>query len=129
MNDALLVRRIQRLGDLPGNLQRLSQRKRPLRNQIGERRAVDELQDEPVRGAGILEAIDMTDVRVIERREHLSFALEAREPIGIARERFGQDFDGDVAIQLRIARAIDLAHAARADLAGDFIWAESSARS
>ena len=43
MNDALLVRRIQRLGDLPGNLQRLSQRERPLRNQIGERRAVDEL--------------------------------------------------------------------------------------
>ena len=66
---------------------------------------------------------------MIQRREHLRFALEARQAIGIARERFGQDFDRDVAIQLRIARAIHLAHAAGADLAGDFIWAESGARS
>ena len=77
--------------------------------------AVDELQHEPVRGAGVLEAVDVTDVRVIQRREHLRFALEAREPIRIARDRCRQDFDRDVAIQLRVAGAIDFAHAAGAD--------------
>ena len=36
---------------------------------------------------------------MIERGEHLRFALEAREPIGIVRERFGQDLQRDVAIR------------------------------
>ena len=126
MHDSLLVRRIQRLGDLPGNLQRLAQGKRPLGNQVGERRAVDEFQHEPVRGAGILEAVDVTNVRVIQRREHLRFPLEAREPIRIARDRFGQDFDRDIAIQLRVSGSIHFAHAAGADGGQDLVRAEPS---
>ena len=39
-----------------------------------------------------------------------------------------QDFERDVAPQLRVARAIDLAHSAGADSAGDFIGAEPRAR-
>ena len=39
----------------------------------------------------------------------------------------GQDLDRDVAIQLRVARAIDLAHAAGADRHDDFVRAEASA--
>ena len=49
--------------------------------------------------------------------ERLRFAREPREPFGIAGERVGQDLDRDVAIELRIARAIHLAHAAGADAA------------
>ena len=41
--------------------------------------------------------------------------LEADHPIGIVRKRLWEDFDGDVAAELRIARAVDLAHAADAD--------------
>ena len=71
--------------------------------------------------ADFLEAVDLRDVRMIERREHLRFALEPRQPIGIGRERVRQDLDRDVAIQLRVAGAIHLAHAAapqeRLDLA------------
>ena len=33
------------------------------------------------------------DVRMIERGEDFGFALEAGEPIGVARERVGQDLD------------------------------------
>ena len=55
------------------------------------------------------------DVRVIQRREHLRLALEPREPVRIGRERLGQHLDRDVAVQPRVARAIDLAHPAGAD--------------
>ena len=55
------------------------------------------------------------------------FALEARQAIGIARERLGRILMRDVAIQLRVARAIDLAHPAFADRRGDFVDAETSA--
>ena len=46
MDDALLVRRLERLGDLPGDGQRFVQWKRPLRDAVGERRSFDQLQDE-----------------------------------------------------------------------------------
>ena len=54
---------------------------------------------------------------MIERGEHLRFACEPREPVGVAGERVGQDLERDIAIELRVARAIHLAHPARADLA------------
>ena len=57
----------------------------------------------------------------------LRFALESREAIGVAREHLGQDLDRDVTIELRVARAIDLAHAAGAEGREDFVRAESCA--
>ena len=65
---------------------------------------------------------------MIQRGKGLRFTLEAREPIGVVCEGIGQDLDRDVSVQLRIARAIHLAHPAFADLGGHFVRAESSAR-
>jgi len=42
----------------------------------------------------------------------------------LKREGFGQDFQRHVALQLGIARAIDFAHAARAEGREDFVGAE-----
>ena len=67
-------------------------------------------------------------MRVIERGEHARFALEAGEPIGMRRELARQDLDRDVASEPRIARAVDLAHAARADLGQHVIGADAPAR-
>jgi hypothetical protein len=47
--------------------------------------------------------------------------------IRIAGERLGQDLERDVAIELRVARAIDLAHAAFAKFRDDFIEPDSGA--
>jgi hypothetical protein len=47
MNDALLVRCFERLGNLPRNRQRLLDRDRPPRNAISERLPLDELQYQP----------------------------------------------------------------------------------
>ena len=46
MDDALLVRRFERLCDLSRDRQRFVEGNRPLRNPIGERRPVDQLHDE-----------------------------------------------------------------------------------
>ena len=48
---------------------------------------------------------------------------------GSLREGVRQDLQRDVAIELRVAGAIDLAHAACADLRGDFVGAEAGAGS
>ena len=59
-----------------------------------------------------------------QRRHRLRLALEPRERGRILRQPFGQDLDRDVAIQLRVAGAVDLAHAARAERGNDFVRTE-----
>ena len=46
---------------------------------------------------------------MVERRQHLSFALEPGQAVWIAGELLREDLEGDVTIQFRVARAIDLA--------------------
>ena len=62
---------------------------------------------------------------MVQRGEQLRLALETREAVRIGREEVGQDLQRDVAIEPRIARAIHLAHAARADERDDFVGAEA----
>ena len=52
---------------------------------------------------------------MVERRERLCFALEPRQAIGVARKGVGQDLQRNVAIELRVAGAVDLSHATFAD--------------
>ena len=99
----------------------------PSRNAIGERRTLDELQHERLKSIGFFEAVNRRDVRMIERGEDLRFALEAREPLLIEGEAVGQDLERDVALERRVARAIDLAHTARAERGQNFVRAESIA--
>ena len=51
----------------------------------------------------------------------MRFALKAGQPLGIARERFGQDLERHLALQAGIARAIHFTHSARTDLGGHFV--------
>ena len=52
-----------------------------------KRLAFDELENQEANAVRFLEAVDRTDVGMVQRREHPRLALEPREPIGIARER------------------------------------------
>ena len=89
---------------------------------------VDQLHHQRAHALGVLEAVDLRDVRMIERREDLRFALEAGETIGIVGEDVRKDLDRDVALQLRVARAIDLAHAARAERSDDLVTPRRATR-
>ena len=68
---------------------------------------------------------DGEDVGMIQRRGGARLLLEALEPIGIERERGGQDLDGNVAAEPRIARAIDFAHAPGANRGNHLVGAEA----
>ena len=64
---------------------------------------------------------------MIQRREDLRLALEAGQPLRVRREGIRQHLDGDVPLERRVARSLDLAHAAFADQGGDFVGAEARA--
>ena len=127
MDDPLLVRRFEGFGNLLRDRQRLVERDRAERDALRQVLTLDELHHDRTHTATFLEAVDVRDVRVIDGRQCLRFAREPREPIGVAGERVGQDLQRDVAIELRIARAEDLAHSARADAGDDFVDAETRA--
>ena len=125
MDDPLLVRRLERLGDLLCDRQRFINRNRAPSDPIRQRRAVHQFKHQGMNPSSVFQAVDAADVRMIQRGECLRFALEARDALGIRDEHIRQHLDRDVAFQLRVPRAIHLAHPTRADGAEDFIRAEA----
>ena len=73
----------------------------------------------------LLEAVDRGDVGMVQRRQRLRFAVEARQAVRIRGHRSRQHLDGDLAREVRVGRAIDLSHSAHANLGSDFIRAEA----
>ncbi len=132
MDDALLVRGLERLGDLAGNGQRVLEWNRTARDPRRQVFPIDELHHQrpnlfAARARPLLDAVDLRDVRVIERRERLCLALEPRQPFRVAREDVRQHFERDIAIQAGVARAKDLAHATSADGVEHLVRAEPGA--
>ena len=104
MDDALLVRRLERLGDLPRDCERLVDRHRPAPRRSARSSPSTSSIDEKcaVARRDVLEAVDGGDVRVVERGEQLRLALEAGQPLGVAANAVGQHLDGDVATELGV---------------------------
>ena len=128
MDDAQFMRGFEGLRDLLRDRQRVGKRYRAMRDAVGERRALDQFEHERMRRAAVFKAIDGGDVWMIERGEHLRFSPKSRQPVGIGHERVGQDLQRDVAIELGVASAIHLPHAAGAQGIDDFVGAEARAR-
>jgi hypothetical protein len=95
--------------------------------EIRQRGTFDQFEHERLDTIGLFEPMDRGDVGVIQGRERLGFALEPRDAVGVSREVLGQDLQRNVAIELRIARAIDHAHPALAEWRKDFIGADPGA--
>src|SRR5689334_11084805 len=64
---------------------------------------------------------------MIQRREHFRFTLESRDAFRVGEERARRHLERDLALQARVRRAPDLAHAPLADLGGDLVRADASA--
>ena len=99
----------------------------PPRKALGERLALDQLEDQRAHAVGVFQSIDRADVPMVEGRQHTSLALEPRDPIRVAGQTAGQDLEGDVAAQLHVPRAVDLSHSAHANQGGDLVRTESGA--
>ena len=78
----------------------------------------------PVVCVAFLQPVDLSDVGVVERRQHARFPREARTPVVIVREPGRQDFHCDITVQLGVARAVDVPHPARTEQGADHQRAE-----
>ena len=64
---------------------------------------------------------------MMELGEELRFTLEPRQALPVFGERRRQDLDRHLALEARVGGAVDLAHAALADLGEDLVGAEAGA--
>src|SRR3954463_9620864 len=127
MDDAAIVRGLERIDELPGNRERIVERERAALDPFRERLALNQFEDEREHPARVVGAVDRGDVWMIERGQQFGFPLKPGDPAGVAGEHLRQDLDGDFAAKLRVARAIHLAHAAGADGVDDFVTADPCA--
>ena len=85
VHDPLLVRGLEGAGDLARDLERFVDGKRSASDPLGERLALDELENQRLAAVLLLEPVDRRDVRVVERSQGLRLALEAGQPLRVAR--------------------------------------------
>ena len=121
MDDAGLVRDVERRGDLQGNVDGLADGQRAPADQVGERPAVEELHRDERPALVLADLVNRADVRVIQRGSGSRLAREAIERSARERQDIGQELERDVAAKLRVGGAIDHAHPAASELFEDLI--------
>ena len=63
--------------------------------------------------AGFAHFVNGHEIRVVQRRQRQSFALEACDAFHVGDEMAREDFERDPAVELHLAREVNLAHPAR----------------
>ena len=115
VDDAAAVRRVERLGDLPGEVQHARGGQRPFFDQLLDGAPLEQLHHDERLAVVFAELVNRADVRVLQRRRQAGLALESGQPLG-GRDRLGaQQLDGDFAAKLEVFGAIDHAHATFAE--------------
>ena len=121
VDDALLVRVVQRLGDLAGDLDGVGKWKLFLPIEpASQRLTADERHDVPDLPAGLSRIVDRENVRVTEAGHDVDFALEALDAKGGAKVCV-QNFDGDVSVVLQVVGEIYRRHSTATEFLPDHV--------
>ena len=127
MDHTCFVRGFETLRDLPANVERFANWQRAALQALFQRFAFDEFEHQKIRRARLIDGVDLRDVGMVEARQRFRFALEAPQTFLVLREFVRQHLDRDLALQPRVARAIDLPHRAGAQRTHDHIIGEGRA--
>ena len=115
VDDLLVVRGLERVGELDGEVERIVQGKGALPNPRLEGLALDVLHGDERLAVALADLVDLADVGVIERSGGARFAKEPLASVVVLLERFGQELDRHLAPEHGVLRQKDAAHAAPAE--------------
>ena len=127
MDDAGAMRGGERLGNLYRGRQRGGQWERPAFEARGQRLALNQFHHEEVSRPDLVHSVQRGDMGMVEGGECLRLAREASNAVWVAGHRIRQNLDRNGTPELRIVRAIDLAHGPGAERGKDFVGAEARA--
>ena len=127
MNDAFFVRRGQSVRDLQGVVQSLAQRDWSAAQALAQGLALEQFGDYVGRAFARADVEYGQNIGMVQRSGGESFLLKTAQAVGIKRKRLRQNFDRHFAFEARVAGAINLAHASRAEQGDNFIRPEFGA--
>ena len=128
VRDAFLVCGSDGIGHSTRNRQDLGESQAAFRNYFGEGSSFDQLHREERHALDSLDRMNRDDVRMVERGDGPSLALETVAAFGIEYRRVWQDFECDEPVEPRVPRFVDLAHSPAAKRGDDFVRPEACAR-
>lgn len=102
MNDALAVRRVERVGDLHAQIADLTRRQRLGGDEMLERLPLQPLHDHEVPAVVGADVVDGADVRVVQRRGGARLALKALDRLRIGGQFLRKDLQRDTAAETGI---------------------------
>ncbi len=126
MHHSLLMGLFESLGHLHGNRSGFAGRQRSRAQFGGQGIAGDQLHDDVVGAVVLDDVVNGGDLGVIEPGEHARFAAEALAGFLVGEHAGLEHFDGDIALEFFVARAVDDAHAAGAELGDDAVAVEQA---
>jgi hypothetical protein len=98
---------------------------RPRTDHVAKGRTGHELHDDRGSGAGVLDAVHLGDVWMVERGEQAGFERKPLTAVGILGDRRRKNLDGDVTPERVIAGAEHDAHSAGADRFSYFVLSDA----
>ena len=115
MHDARGVRGCQRVADLDRIAESRARCQRALAHHLRQGAPGHVFHDDAAPPVGLDDVVNGRDVRVIQRRQRLRFALEPGKQISIVQIIGAEHLDRDIPPETAVARAVDLSHSTGAN--------------
>src|SRR5713101_7022902 len=108
---------VQSIGDLDSQIEHRLDFQRLATDPAPQRLPLQQFHGDEGSSLGLVNLVDGADVRMIQCRSRLGFALETAEGLRVVSEFVGQELQGDVATKLEVFGLIHHTHAPASDLA------------
>ena len=109
----LRMRGIQRVGNLDGEPSRTFRFQSGARDAVLQRHTVQKLHDDEGLAVLLADLVNGADIRMVQCGSGLGFALKTRQRLRVSGNVFGQEFEGDKAVQPSVFGFVDHAHPRR----------------
>src|ERR1700678_896100 len=121
MNNAMRVRRVQRVRDLDSEQQQSFNFQRTPGNAVHQGHPVQKLHGDERFAVLLTNVVHRTNIRMVQRRCGFGFELKAGERLWIMSNLFGQELERAEAMQPRVLSLINHAHPAAAKFLDDAV--------
>jgi hypothetical protein len=128
VDDAVLMRRVEAVGDLHGQLQQVFGREGLLAQVMLERAALHQLHDDELLAVVLADVEDGADAGMIQRARQPRLALEAFGRARLRQQRRGQEFDRHLATEPGVLGAIHDTHPPATELVENAVVPDVAAR-
>ena len=128
VNNALGVRRFERVRDLDGQLHQHIHLEGTLADALLKRLPLQQLHGDEIPAVGLSDLVDRADVRVIQGRGGPGLALEALQRRRVFLQLSGQKLQSHVPAEVEVLGLVHHAHATAAELVQDAVVGDGFAR-